>query len=213
MNFKKTKLMRAAAGVAAALVFIPSSTAWAATPEGSSTPEQESTQILVDAGYATTPESFESGPATPASDESTFTVSLQRAGASGWSVVCAGTQSDNAVTDPHYSGGAGGAIYKTIIKCTGTGLASVGVRVQGLMTFAPSSSATNTNVTFSTRATSDATQNIAVNGSEITYYTPRVGLNGGRGTGFWRATSTWYFTVNGNYSTVGSQTKTVWKTI
>ena len=115
--------------------------------------------------------------------------------------------------DPHYSSGAGGAIYKTVLKCTGTGLASVNVRTQGLLTFAPSSSSTNTNVTFSTRARSDQTQAITVNGGEVTYYTPKTGSNGGSGTGFWRNTSTWYFVVNGNYSTVGSQTKTIWKTI
>ena len=44
-------------------------------------------------------------------------------------------------------------------------------------------------------------------------YTPKQGENGGRGTGFWRATATWYFEVGGQLSTVGSQTKTVWKTI
>lgn len=71
----------------------------------------------------------------------------------------------------------------------------------------------NTNVTFSRRASSDQTQTITVNGAEKTYYTPKTGLNGGRGTGYWRATSTWYFVVDGKYSTVGSHTKTVWKAI
>lgn len=213
MRVKKIRLARMTAGLVAALVFIPGSAASAATPGEGSQTERESTQILIEAGYATTPESFESEGVTPASDETTFSIPLERAGASGYSVVCSGTTSDNAVRDPHYSSGAGGAIYKTVIKCTGTGLASVNVRTQGLLTFAPSSSSTNTNVTFSQRATSDQTQNITVNGTEKTFYTPKTGSNGGRGTGFWRATSTWYFTVNGNYSTVGSQTKTVWKTI
>lgn len=127
---------------------------------------------------------------------------------SGYSVTCTGT-----VEYPHYSAGAGGAISKIRITCKGYGLTSVGVRVQGLMQFAASSSSTNTNVTFVTRATSDETQSVTVNGAEKTFYLPRVGSSGGRGTGFWRATGTWYFNAPAGPSTVGSQTVTIFRTI
>lgn len=180
-------------------------------------PGAEATRVLQQQGYSTAPEDFLPSEATPSlssadSSSATETVTL-RSSASGYAVVCKGTTSSNAVRDPHYSKGAGGAIFKTVLKCTGTGLASVKVRTQGLLTFAPSASSTNTNVTFSRRASSDQTQTITVNGAEKTYYTPKTGLNGGRGTGYWRATSTWYFVVDGKYSTVGSHTKTVWKAI
>lgn len=90
---------------------------------------------------------------------------------------------------------------------------TVNVRVQGLLTFAPSSSKYDTDVTFQTRGSNDKTQPVTLNGGLRTWYVPPTGQNGGRGTGFWRATSTWYFVVDGNYSTVGVQTKTIWKTI
>ncbi|WP_298741103.1 hypothetical protein [uncultured Microbacterium sp.] len=199
--------------LATLLVMVPGTSSFAASPDDGAQAQDEATRILQEQGYSTTPDSFVSSRVTVAEDGSSFTVKLEKAGASGFSVVCGGTTSDNAVRDPHYSSGAGGAIYKTEIWCSGTGLATVNVRTQGPLTFVPSSSSTNTNVTFSKRAGSDQTQTVVVNGTGKTYYTPLTGSNGGRGTGFWRATSTWYFVVNGVYSTVGSQTKTVWKTI
>lgn len=125
---------------------------------------------------------------------------------SAYAVKCTGK-----IQDPHYSSGAGGAIAKVDVTCTGSGVSSVAVRTRGLLTFAPSSSSTNTNVSFSNRATSDQTQTIAI-GKTTTYYLPQTGSNGGRGTGFWRATFTWQITSLAN-ATVGSDTKTVWKTI
>ncbi|MHB1289867.1 hypothetical protein [Georgenia sp.] len=127
---------------------------------------------------------------------------------SGYSVTCTGV-----VEYPHYSSGSGGAISKIRITCKGSGLASVNVRVQGLMLFAASPSSTYTNVTFVTRATSDQTQSVTVNGAEKTFYLPKVGSSGGRGTGFWRATGTWYFDAPAGPSTVGSQTVTIFRTI
>lgn len=127
---------------------------------------------------------------------------------SGYSVTRTGV-----VEYPHYSSGAGGAISKIRITCKGYGLTSVTVRVQGLMLFAASPSSTNTNVTFVTMATSDQTQSATVNGAEKTFYLPRVGSSGGRGTGFWRATGTWYFNAPAGPSTVGSQTVTIFRTI
>lgn len=127
-------------------------------------------------------------------------------------MTCTGS-CKNAVNDTHLSKPAGGAVFKTVLKCTGYGLDSVNVRTRGALTFAPSKSATNTKVSFRERGTSDLSQKITVNGKAVTYYTPGVGKNGGRGTGFWRATATWQFMVGDKYSTVGSQTRTLWKTV
>jgi hypothetical protein len=113
---------------------------------------------------------------------------------------------------PHYSSGAGGAIAKVDVTCKGSGMSVVKVRVRGLLSFAPSSSSKNTKVTFSTRAQSDQTQVVGVGGTKITYYIPQVGKNGGRGTGFWRATATWQI-VSPGAGTVGSDTVTIWKAI
>lgn len=129
------------------------------------------------------------------------------AGAAGYSVSCTGQ-----IQDPHYSKGAGGAIAKVDITCKGSGVATVTVNTKGLLQFAPSSSPNNTKVTFSNRATSEQAQTIAVNGPAKTYYLPKVGSNGGRGTGFWRTTFTWQITSLPN-ATVGSDTKTIYKTI
>jgi hypothetical protein len=90
------------------------------------------------------------------------------------------------VNNPHFSAGAGGAIYKTDVTCTGTGLASVTVRQRGLLSFAPTDTSPLTK-----RAESDYPQQVAVNGKATTFYTPQEGSNGGRGNGYWVATSTW----------------------
>lgn len=131
---------------------------------------------------------------------------------SNYSITCTG-MNGTAVNNPHYSKGAGGAIYKTTIQCQGYGRTSVPVRVQGLLSFDPASSWNEVAGTFYTRAKSDQVQWVSVNGPAKTFYTPKVGSNGGTGMGYWRATSTWYFDVDGRNSTVGSQTKTVFKKI
>jgi hypothetical protein len=124
-----------------------------------------------------------------------------------YKVACTGQ-----IQDPHFSTGAGGAIAKLNVKCTGTGASAVTVRTRGLLTFAASSSPSQTKVTFGTRATSDYSQSVTVNGKEVTFYLPQPGSNGGRGTGFWRATFTWQITSLPG-ATVGSDTKTIWRAI
>ncbi len=163
----KTVMYTKAVAVAATVGLTIALTSGAATvpvSDEESRVEAEATRILEEGGFDTSPESFDSSEVLIAEADGSFTIRLEKSGASGYSVVCGGESGDNAVRDPHYSSGAGGAIYKTEIWCTGTGLATVDVRTQGLLTFAPSSSPSNTNVTFSTRATSDLTQTIVVNG-------------------------------------------------
>jgi hypothetical protein len=106
------------------------------------------------------------------------------------------------VNYPHNSKGAGGAIFKTVISCKGSGAASVTVRERGLLSFA-----TSPKSTLSPRARSDYSQTIVVNGASKTYYTPSGG-NGGHGKGYWVATSTWQIIAPGQ-GTVGSQTVTL----
>ena len=190
-----------------------------ATPAFAEVPpvEQESQQILQREAFRNDPQSLQE--VTTVVDASgNFTTTLRASGATGYAVTCAGTQADNAVRYPHYSKGAEGAISKTVIKCVGTGLPSVDLRVSGIISFAPSNSATNTDVVFQHRGAATATQTVMVNGPEVTWYVPEpshstVPSNAGRGTGFWRATSTWFFEVGGKMSTVGTQTVTIWKTI
>lgn len=117
------------------------------------------------------------------------------------------------VRDPHYSSGAGGAIYKNAVRCTGSGLATVRVRVRGILQLDYATSPTDTSsITWWQRATSDQTQTVTVNGAEKIYYTPQTGSNGGRGTGFWYGHSTIQIT-GPLVGTVGSGSKIVWKTI
>jgi hypothetical protein len=106
----------------------------------------------------------------------------------------------------HLSNGAGGAIFKTYVRCIGSGAATVTVRQRGLLSFA----ATPTS-TLGPRATSDYSQNYVVNGAEVPFYTPKEG-NAGHGSGYWVSTSTWQITVPGMGS-VGSDTTTTQRTI
>ncbi len=116
------------------------------------------------------------------------------------------------VDQPHFSSGAGGAIYKTRISCTGYGLATVSVKVNGLLRYDYASSSTDTgNIVWQTRASSSQTQTVVVNGISKTFYTPVAG-NGGRGTGFWHATSTFQIT-SPLQSNVASKSYLVFKTI
>lgn len=96
------------------------------------------------------------------------------------------------VNNPHYSSGAGGAIYKTNVKCSSAGVStSVKVRLRGLLALRPASSSTATPGKQRKRATSDQTASITANtGKWKTYYTPLVSKNGGTGKGFWTATTT-----------------------
>lgn len=141
--------------------------------------------------------------------ENEFEVQITRAGARAMHVICTGANTGGkALATPHYSKGAGGAIFKTNIKCTGYGATTVNLRGQGLLSFAPAKNANDTaNKTFKSRATSDYWQTITVNGPAKTFYTPRPGKHGGVGKGFWINTSTWYFNAAGVTSSVGSETK------
>lgn len=179
--------------------------------------EQESQNTLQREAFRNDPESLQEV-STVVDASGNFTTTLRAGGATGHAVACTGTGVDNAVRYPHYSNGAQGAISKTVLKCVGTGLASVDVQVSGIISFAPSSSPTNTDVVFEHRGAARATQTVIVNGPEVTWYIPEpshssVPNNAGRGTGFWRATSTWFFEVAGIPSTVGTQTVTIWTTI
>ncbi|MGH3906408.1 MAG: hypothetical protein ACRDTE_19850 [Pseudonocardiaceae bacterium] len=88
-------------------------------------------------------------------------------------VVC-----DAAVQNPHYSPPprAASVIFKTRIACHGNGAPVVQVRVTGSLGSVfgappPSGPPQGPPVT---RATSDQTQNVTVNGPATTYYTPRA---------------------------------------
>lgn len=124
------------------------------------------------------------------------------------------------VNDPHYSdtsagqdGSTGGAIFKTVITCTGTGAATVDVRVKGGLFLDYAESPTSNNgVTWIKRAESSQIQTIAVNGKSKTFYTPLKGGNGGYGRGFWSATATWQIVSPGE-GNVGSSTNVVFKGI
>jgi hypothetical protein len=208
MRFISVRKFATVAAAAISVVALTSGSA-IATVSDSSDPAVESARILAELGYDNSVESLDG---TETVDFSTTADGGQeiRIQAASINVVCKGSP---AVRDPHYSIGAGGAIYKTVLSCTGTGASSVSVRVQGLLTFGQAASQYDVdNVKFVTRGTSDQTQVIQVNGASKTYYTPKVGSNGGTGKGFWRATSTWYISspIQG---TVGSQTVTIFENI
>jgi hypothetical protein len=119
----------------------------------------------------------------------------------GWHISCSGE-----VQDPHNSKGAGGAIFKTRIKCRGSGKGypkTDSLTAEGGLGFTK-----KLDGTYEMRATSFHTQTAEVNGEQPTYYTPRVG-SGGRGTGYWLAASIWHFPG----STTGYHSKRVHKTI
>lgn len=104
--------------------------------------------------------------------------------------IAAGSVScDAAVENPHFSRGAGSVIFKTRIRCRGTGQVppAVQVRIQGSLGSiggAPPPSGPPQGPPVP-RASSDQTQNVAVNGGEATFYTPLAG--GPKVTG-----SAWY---------------------
>lgn len=149
------------------------------------------------------------------SSSETFQVKISRAGAKTAKIVCAGANTNGkAIDSPHYSKGAGGAIFKTRIQCSGYGATTVRVRAQGLLSFAAAKNADDTGQKkFKKRADSDYWQTINVNGPAVTFYTPQPGKHGGVGKGFWMATSTWYYHVAGVTSTVGSETQVKFRNI
>lgn len=102
----------------------------------------------------------------------------------------------------HYSNGAGGAIFKVRVNCTGTGLDRVNVRLRGLISFSPT-----VDGNLQKRAESDQTRTITVNAaSPTTYYVPVSG-NAGVGNGYWVRTATIQITSPG-LGNVDSQTGT-----
>ncbi|GAA0036542.1 MULTISPECIES: hypothetical protein [Brevibacterium] len=125
---------------------------------------------------------------------------------------------DIRVDYPHYSSGAGGAIYKTRYKCESKGVSTkIKLRVKGLLSLYPAASSSARPGKAQTRARSDARITVTANTGKYSspYYTPVVGSNGGRGTGFWNGTSTWIVTSHPSLSgkRSGSLSKTVWKKI
>lgn len=111
----------------------------------------------------------------------------------------------------HYSFGAGGAIFKTAVKCTGTGIPTVSVRLNGYLGFAPSPGPSYPATgPIQNRASSTQVQTITVNGPGVIYYTPIAG-NGGTGTGSWIRTVTGEIVAPvGGVKTPGSNTKVNW---
>ena len=102
---------------------------------------------------------------------------------------------------PHYSTGAGGAIAKVRVTCTGSGWTTVEVRVRGLLSFQSSPGAPRV-----ARATSDKTQTVTLNATTpVTYYIPDLGSHGGTGSGYWYVTQTIQI-VSPVLGTVGSET-------
>lgn len=110
-------------------------------------------------------------------------------------IVCSGQ-----VQNVQYSTGAGGAVGKVDVTCTGTA-ATVSVKVAGLLRFGADGQP------YSVRAQAPSlAQNVVVNGAKKTWYLPQVGSNGGLGTGWWEQTYTLYFTLGVKSSTVSSST-------
>lgn len=114
-------------------------------------------------------------------------------------MVCSGTNHN-----PHYSPRAGGTIFKTTITCTGSGSPPPAVYVYyaGVQRFAPSIGCYTGNLQWQTRGDSSYGQWVPLN-DPTTFYTPRTG-HGGEGLGWWGASTTWYFYLNGVRSTTGS---------
>lgn len=121
------------------------------------------------------------------------------------------------VDNPHYSKGAGGAIYKSRYKCESKGVSTtVKLRVRGLLSLYPASKNGGKAGKAQSRAKSDANITVKANtGFSNPYYTPKTGYNGGRGTGYWNATSTLIINSHPSLSgkRTGSNSKTVWKKI
>lgn len=111
------------------------------------------------------------------------------------------------IQHPHWSKGAGGAVAKVNVTCTGTGWTAVDVRVRGLISFTATP-----NGTLVKRAESNKTQRVTLGGSEVVYYIPDVGSNAGSGNGYWVTTQTIQI-VGPVTGTVGSETVVIQKSI
>jgi hypothetical protein len=121
-------------------------------------------------------------------------------------IFCGGT-----IDDIHYSVGAGGAIFKTRVQCTGVGsITRVLVLFKCTIRFRPNGSST-----YFTRFSDQSgySQWVNVNGSAVTYYCPRPALgNAGVGYGDWQGTASIQITYP-QAGVPGSQTKTWFKNI
>lgn len=90
------------------------------------------------------------------------------------------------------------------------------LRVRGLLSLYPASKNGGKAGKAQSRAKSDANITVKANtGFSNPYYTPKTGCNGGRGTGYWNATSTLIINSHPSLSgkRTGSNSKTVWKKI
>lgn len=96
------------------------------------------------------------------------------------------------INNPHYSKNAGGAIYKSQVKCSSSGVStSVKLRLRGLLALRPASSKTAKPGKQQVRGRSDQTVTVRANkGTWSTYYTARTGSHGRTGKGFWTGTTT-----------------------
>lgn len=202
-NKNKTKLLAVlACATLAVSVFGATSPAMAAS--------SASEPLSADEAYSQTVQLLEDTPLDDLAEvltqpqETTFTFSgpspMSR---SGYAQVTCTAQLDY----PHKSTGAGGALAKTRISCTGTGLSTVSVRNVGGVLFRTGASGTLTE-----RARSAYNQTITVNGGAVTYYIPQTG-NGGTGNGYWFNTSSWQIQTPMGNGTVGSNTAFIFRNI
>jgi len=86
------------------------------------------------------------------------------------------------------------------------------VRVSGALAFAPAANDRVTNTRFTTRVAESQAKWVTVNSSRgVDFITPSKGNSGGGiGIGYWSATATFWFTVNGKMSNVASKTMMKW---
>lgn len=173
-----------------------------ASPTSKSVAAKEAQRLLDNAAAGV----FENkGDASMESPTTTSGVTTLSAGLAA--IVCSGVPQN-----PHYSSGAGGAISKLDVTCTGTGFSSVKLKVQGILQFAASSSKSDPGGAYITRSSLNGNPtDVPVNGPSTTWYLPPIGSNGGVGTGWWHAYYTYYFTApNGGLSTVGTKEVELW---
>ncbi|MGP5053381.1 hypothetical protein [Brachybacterium alimentarium] len=138
----------------------------------------------------------------PAEDFLDFgdTLSVETQGITSRSTGYKGIACTGQLDTTHYSKGAGGAIYKVKVKCTGTGLDRVNVRVRSILSFTPHAQGSPKK-----RAQADQIRTVTVGSpSPMVYYVPMSG-NAGLGNGYWVKTTTMQITSPG-HGTVGSKT-------
>lgn len=122
-------------------------------------------------------------------------------------VICTST-----MDGPHVSLGAGGMIFKVRVTCAASNWAipAVSVRIRGNLALSPASCQGCPAGPIQNRASSDQTQIVGVNGSQVTFYVPQVGSSGGYGTGYWYYTHTIQI-VSPQVGNVGSDTQVAYK--